>query len=59
MIRATIFDLQNGSYDAIAFLRTPGYYEVKVILEYTQCNGIKDPPTEWYVKGKLQAKKIL
>ena len=51
VIRATVFDLRNGSYDAIAFLKAPGFYEVKVVLEYTQCKGIKDPATEWYVKG--------
>ena len=51
-ISASVFDLQNGSYDALALLRSPGFYHVQVLLEYTLCNGIKDPQTEWYVNGK-------
>ena len=51
-LAATVFDLQNGSYDALALITNPGYYKVKVMLDYTQCEGLKDPPTEWYVKGK-------
>jgi len=51
-IAATVFDLQNGSYDALALITNPGYYRVKVMLDYTQCEGLRDPPTEWYVKGE-------
>ncbi|XP_066921499.1 uncharacterized protein [Clytia hemisphaerica] len=56
-ISASVFDLQNGSYDAIALLRTPGFYRVQVLLEYTLCNGIKEPQTEWYVNAHCASSK--
>lgn len=51
-VSAAVFDLRNGSYDALVLLLDPGLYNIKVILDYTQCNGLKDPPIEWYFKGK-------
>lgn len=53
VVSAAVFDLQNGSYDALALLVTPGEYGVEIILDYSQCNGFKDPPSEWYIKGRI------
>ncbi|XP_065666023.1 uncharacterized protein LOC101240934 [Hydra vulgaris] len=51
VVSAAVFDLKNGSYEALALLLTPGEYRVDIFLEYTQCNGFKDPPTDWYLKA--------
>ena len=51
-VAATVFDLRNGSYEALAMLMVPGTYKIDIRLDYTQCKGLKEPPTEWYVKGK-------
>ena len=55
-LAASVFDLHNGSYDALALLITPGIYKLQVILDYSLCNGFRDPPTEWYVRGKMLVK---
>lgn len=57
VVSAAVFDLQNGSYDALALLVTPGEYGVEIILDYSQCNGFKDPPSEWYIKAHCSRNK--
>jgi len=56
-IAATIFDLKNGSYEALVMVMTPGKYGIRVVLDYTLCNGFNEPPTEWYVKAHCSGKK--
>ena len=51
-VSAMIFDHQNGTYEAIALLMEPGNYMVRVILDYTLCDGLRDPPKNWFQHGK-------
>ena len=51
-VSAMIFDHQNGTYEAIALLMEPGNYMVRVILDYTLCDGLRDPPENWFRVGK-------
>ena len=51
VVAATVFDHGNGIYEAVTLLTTPGLYKLDIMLDYTQCKGMKDPPTEWFVKG--------
>ena len=51
-VSAMIFDHQNGTYEAIALLMEPGNYMVRVILDYTLCDGLRDPPKNWFQLGK-------
>ena len=51
---ANVWDLGNGQYEAVVLLMSPGDYIVDVRLDYTMCAGLKDPPMEWFVNGKLR-----
>ena len=51
-VAATVFDHENGSYEAIALLMEPGEYNVQIMLEYTLCEGMWDPPGHWFRAGK-------
>ena len=50
---ATIFDHNNGSYEAIFLIKEPGVYQVEIFLEYSLCDGLKNPPRDWFIKGKF------
>ena len=30
----------------------PGKYDVEVVLEYSLCDGYKDPPKDWFIEGQ-------
>ena len=51
-VSAMIFDHQNGTYEAMALIMEPGNYMVRVILDYTLCDGLRDPPKNWFRAGK-------
>ena len=51
-VSATIFDHQNGTYEAIALLMEPGNYSVRAYLDYTLCDGLRNPPEDWFRIGK-------
>lgn len=48
----TIIDHGNGTYEALFLVMEPGKYWVHVYLDYTLCNGLKDPPDNWFAMGK-------
>lgn len=50
---ATVIDRHDGSYEALFLVMVPGIYMITVILDYTMCKGIKDPPMDWFYQGKL------
>ena len=50
-VAATIFDHQNGTYEAIALLMEPGNYSVRAYLDYTLCDGLRNPPEDWFRIG--------
>ena len=50
-VSATIFDHNNGSYEVIFLLMEAGLYQIEINLDYTLCDGFKDPPADWYKKG--------
>lgn len=45
-------DLRNGSYEFTFLPMLPGTYRIFMTLEYTLCAGLKDPPQDWFVRGK-------
>ena len=51
-ISATVFDHQNGTYEAMALVLEPGKYVVEATLDYSLCDGIKDPPEDWFRIGE-------
>ena len=51
-VSATVFDHQNGTYEAMALLAEPGNYSIRAYLDYSMCDGLKDPPEDWFRLGK-------
>ena len=47
----TVIDHNNGKYEVIFLVLEPGKYDVEVVLEYSLCDGYKDPPRDWFIKG--------
>ena len=47
----TVVDHGNGKYEVIFLVLEPGKYNVEVVLEYSLCDGYKDPPRDWFMKG--------
>ena len=56
-ITATIFDHGNGTYEALVLFLDPGTYNVDVFLERSLCQGFKDPPQNWFRRGKYVSQK--
>ena len=49
---ATVFDMNNGVYEAVFLPQEPGKYWVEIILDYSLCEALKDPPLDWFIRGK-------
>lgn len=52
-LRPTVFDLKNGTYEVAFLIMDPGIYHVNITLDYTLCDGFRDPPDNWFILGKL------
>ncbi|XP_012555841.3 uncharacterized protein LOC100208485 [Hydra vulgaris] len=50
-------DFLNGSYEFQFLLMESGNYTLSLSLEYTLCDGIKEPPSDWFIKGNVQGKE--
>lgn len=55
-VAATVFDHNNGTYEALFLITEPGAYQVIIHLDYSLCDGFKDPPRDWFIKGNAQGK---
>ncbi|KAK2560940.1 hypothetical protein P5673_016057 [Acropora cervicornis] len=55
-VAATMFDHGNGTYEAVFLLTEPGNYHVMIYLDYSLCDGFKDPPRDWFIMGNVQGK---
>ncbi|XP_046849581.1 uncharacterized protein LOC124443085 isoform X2 [Xenia sp. Carnegie-2017] len=55
-ISPIVFDHNNGLYEVEFLLMDAGIYDVQIYLDYTLCDGLKDPPIDWYKKGSSQGK---
>lgn len=52
-LRPTVFDLGNGTYEVLFLVVEPGIYSVEITLDYTLCDGFRDPPDNWFIIGKV------
>ena len=50
-VPVTIMDHKNGVYEVFFMITEPGKYYADVVLDYTLCDGMKDPPVDWFIKG--------
>ena len=55
-VAVTVFDHNNGTYEALFLITEPGVYQVIIYLDYSLCDAFKDPPHDWFVKGNVQGK---
>ena len=52
-VAGTVFDHMNGTYEVVFLITEPGNYQVEAILDHSLCDGLKDPPLDWFIVGKL------
>ena len=55
-VAPTVFDHNNGTYEALFLITEPGVYQLMIYLDYSLCDGFKDPPHDWFIKGNAQGK---
>eukprot|EP00112_Aurelia_sp_Birch-Aquarium-sp1_P008194 Seg190.1 transcript_id=Seg190.1/GoldUCD/mRNA.D3Y31 product="hypothetical protein" protein_id=Seg190.1/GoldUCD/D3Y31 len=55
-INAHVIDHKNGTYEIVFVCMDEGVYFVYILLDYTLCNGLRDPPENWFRKGNSQGK---
>ena len=46
-----IIDNADGSYVGKFDIMTYGEFEIIIVLEHSFCDGARDPPTWWFLKG--------
>ena len=46
-----VLDHNNGLYEVLFLVVVPGVYAAQVYLDYTLCDGLRDPPENWFVNG--------
>ena len=52
-LNTLVRDLGNGTYEVKFLALESGKYKAYVYLDYTLCDGIKDPPQHWFIIGKV------
>ena len=51
LIAPTVIDHNNGSYEIVFVAMVPGKYVAQIMLDYSLCDGFRDPPIDWFIKG--------
>lgn len=55
---AKVIDYNNGSYDALFLVQEPGNYTVYIVLDFSGCDGLRDPPSDWFIQGMSVLTKV-
>ncbi|XP_031567322.1 uncharacterized protein LOC116302232 [Actinia tenebrosa] len=55
-ISATVIDHDNGTYEVLFLPMEPGDYQAQIRLDYSLCDGYRDPPPDWFIIGNSQGK---
>ena len=50
-ISTTIIDHSNGTYEVLFLAMEAGVYKANITLDFTLCNGLRDPPVDWFIVG--------
>ena len=54
-LSASVFDHNNGTYEALFLILEPGVYKVEITLDYSLCDGLRDPPRDWFIRGEFSS----
>lgn len=52
-ISPSVFDHGDGTYEVLFLAMEAGVYTANITLDFTLCNGFKDPPSDWFIVGKF------
>ncbi|CAH3194372.1 unnamed protein product [Porites evermanni] len=48
-----VTDNDDGTYEVMFLALEPGNYSAQVFLDYTLCEGFRDPPEDWFIRGNI------
>ena len=51
-VSPTTFDHGNGTYEFLFLVMDLGVYKLDITLDYSLCDGFRDPPKNWFIVGK-------
>ena len=51
-VSPTVFDHGNGTYEFLFLVMDPGVYKLDIALDYSLCDGYRDPPKNWFIVGE-------
>ncbi|XP_068730423.1 uncharacterized protein [Montipora capricornis] len=55
-ISPAVIDHRNGTYEVLFLVMEAGVYSLNITLDFTLCDGFKDPPLDWFIVGNAQGK---
>ena len=58
-VSPTTFDHGNGTYEFLFLVMDLGVYKLDITLEYSLCDGFRDPPKNWFIVGKRYVWNII
>ena len=53
VLAPTVIDHSNGTYEVLFLILEPGTYFVSIVLDYSLCDGMKNPPDYWFMIGMV------
>jgi len=53
VLAPTVIDHGNGTYEVLFLILEPGTYFASIVLDYSLCDGMKNPPDYWFMLGRL------
>ena len=47
-----VWDHNNGIYEVVFLVMEPGNYSAQITLDFTLCDGLREPPVDWFIIGE-------
>lgn len=52
-ISPVVIDHGNGTYEVLFLVMEAGDYTLHIFLDFTLCDGFRDPPSDWFIVGEF------